>query len=120
MAGEHHALGLRLAVTARREAALEACRLRLRPILMTSFAFILGVVPLAVAAGAGAEMRRALGIAVFSGMLFLIDLVNEARGEEYAFERAFPARRVAVGTAFMVLITVLAANQLNAFIYFRF
>jgi multidrug efflux pump len=51
------------------EAAVEACRLRLRPILMTSFAFILGVVPLAVAAGAGAEMRRALGIAVFSGML---------------------------------------------------
>jgi multidrug efflux pump len=52
-----------------RDAAVEACRLRLRPILMTSFAFILGVVPLAVAVGAGAEMRRALGIAVFSGML---------------------------------------------------
>jgi hydrophobe/amphiphile efflux-1 (HAE1) family protein len=53
----------------RREAALEACRLRLRPILMTSFAFILGVVPLVVAQGAGAEMRRTLGMAVFSGML---------------------------------------------------
>jgi hydrophobe/amphiphile efflux-1 (HAE1) family protein len=53
----------------RREATLEACRLRLRPILMTSFAFILGVVPLAIATGAGAEMRRALGLAVFSGML---------------------------------------------------
>ena len=53
----------------RREAALEACQLRLRPILMTSFAFILGVVPLVVATGAGAEMRRALGTAVFSGML---------------------------------------------------
>ena len=51
------------------EATLEACRLRLRPILMTSFAFILGVVPLVVAAGAGAEMRRSLGTAVFSGML---------------------------------------------------
>ncbi|VTR97145.1 rnd transporter : Transporter, hydrophobe/amphiphile efflux-1 (HAE1) family OS=Pirellula staleyi (strain ATCC 27377 / DSM 6068 / ICPB 4128) GN=Psta_2288 PE=4 SV=1: ACR_tran [Gemmata massiliana] len=50
-------------------AAVEACRLRLRPILMTSFAFILGVVPLVFAAGAGAEMRRALGISVFSGML---------------------------------------------------
>ena len=50
-------------------AALEGARLRLRPILMTSFAFILGVVPLVVATGAGAEMRRALGIAVFSGML---------------------------------------------------
>jgi multidrug efflux pump len=54
---------------ARREATLEACRLRLRPILMTSFAFILGVVPLVIAEGAGAEMRRTLGMAVFSGML---------------------------------------------------
>jgi multidrug efflux pump len=53
----------------RREATREACRLRLRPILMTSFAFIFGVTPLVVAAGAGAEMRRSLGIAVFSGML---------------------------------------------------
>ena len=54
---------------ARREATLEACRLRLRPIMMTSFAFILGVVPLVIAEGAGAEMRRTLGTAVFSGML---------------------------------------------------
>jgi multidrug efflux pump len=53
----------------RREATLEACRLRLRPIMMTSFAFILGVVPLVIAEGAGAEMRRTLGTAVFSGML---------------------------------------------------
>jgi hydrophobe/amphiphile efflux-1 (HAE1) family protein len=51
------------------ESAVEASRLRLRPILMTSFAFILGVVPLVLAEGAGAEMRRSLGIAVFSGML---------------------------------------------------
>ena len=51
------------------EATVEACRLRLRPILMTSFAFILGVVPLVLAQGAGAEMRVALGVAVFSGML---------------------------------------------------
>ena len=50
-------------------AALEACRIRLRPILMTSFAFIMGVVPLVLASGAGAEMREAMGIAVFSGML---------------------------------------------------
>jgi hydrophobe/amphiphile efflux-1 (HAE1) family protein len=50
-------------------AAVEASRLRLRPILMTSFAFILGVLPLATSTGAGAEMRRALGTAVFSGML---------------------------------------------------
>ncbi|MDY6945287.1 MAG: efflux RND transporter permease subunit [Pseudomonadota bacterium] len=50
-------------------AALEAARLRLRPILMTSIAFIMGVVPLVLATGAGAEMRHAIGIAVFSGML---------------------------------------------------
>jgi multidrug efflux pump len=53
----------------RREAAVEAATQRLRPILMTSFAFILGVVPLLVGEGAGAEMRKALGTAVFSGML---------------------------------------------------
>jgi multidrug efflux pump len=53
----------------RREATLSACQLRLRPILMTSFAFILGVVPLLVTTGAGAEMRKTLGTAVFSGML---------------------------------------------------
>jgi hypothetical protein len=52
-----------------REATLAACQLRLRPILMTSFAFILGVLPLVTAAGAGKEMRQALGVAVFSGML---------------------------------------------------
>jgi multidrug efflux pump subunit AcrB len=51
------------------EAVVEACRLRLRPILMTSFAFILGVVPLMIATGPGAEMRQALGTAVFAGML---------------------------------------------------
>jgi multidrug efflux pump subunit AcrB len=51
------------------EAIVDACRLRLRPILMTSFAFILGVVPLVLATGAGAEMRFTLGLAVFSGML---------------------------------------------------
>ncbi len=51
------------------DAALEACRLRLRPIIMTSFAFIFGVIPLMVASGAGAELRNALGIAVVFGML---------------------------------------------------
>ncbi|QDL94077.1 efflux RND transporter permease subunit (plasmid) [Paroceanicella profunda] len=51
------------------DAAVEACRLRLRPILMTAFAFILGVVPLMIASGPGAEMRQSLGTAVFSGML---------------------------------------------------
>src|SRR5438093_3133062 len=53
----------------RRDATLEACKLRLRPIVMTSFAFILGVVPLILSRGAGAEMRRTLGTAVFSGMI---------------------------------------------------
>jgi multidrug efflux pump len=51
------------------EAAVEACRIRLRPILMTSLAFIMGVFPLVIAEGAGAESRRLLGTAVFSGML---------------------------------------------------
>tara|TARA_R110001592_G_scaffold29350_7_gene106560 strand:+ start:1939 stop:5100 length:3162 start_codon:yes stop_codon:yes gene_type:complete len=51
------------------QAAIEASRLRLRPILMTSFAFIMGVIPLAFSHGAGAEMRQAIGIAVFSGMI---------------------------------------------------
>jgi HAE1 family hydrophobic/amphiphilic exporter-1 len=51
------------------DAAVEAARTRLRPILMTSFAFVLGVVPLVLATGAGAEMRQSLGTAVFFGML---------------------------------------------------
>jgi multidrug efflux pump subunit AcrB len=53
----------------RLEAVIEACRLRLRPILMTSFAFILGVLPLVVSTGSGSEMRQAVGVAVFFGML---------------------------------------------------
>ena len=59
---EHHGKGIV-------EAALEACKLRLRPILMTSIAFIMGVVPLVFSSGAGAEMRHAMGVAVFAGML---------------------------------------------------
>jgi multidrug efflux pump len=51
------------------EAAIEAARLRLRPILMTSMAFVMGTLPLVYSFGAGAEMRRAMGIAVFSGMI---------------------------------------------------
>lgn len=51
------------------DAVVEACRLRLRPILMTSIAFIAGVVPLVISSGAGAEMRQAMGIAVMSGMI---------------------------------------------------
>jgi multidrug efflux pump len=59
----------REAGASRRQATVEACRLRLRPIVMTSVAFILGVAPLMLAKGAGSEMRRTLGTAVFSGML---------------------------------------------------
>jgi multidrug efflux pump len=51
------------------DAVIEACRLRLRPILMTSIAFCAGVIPLILGSGAGSEMRRAMGIAVFSGMV---------------------------------------------------
>jgi multidrug efflux pump len=51
------------------EAAIEAAKLRLRPILMTSLAFVMGVLPLAFSTGAGAEMRQAMGIAVFAGMI---------------------------------------------------
>jgi multidrug efflux pump len=64
-----YARQLRLQGTERRKAVLAACRQRLRPILMTSVAFILGVVPLAFSSGAGSEMRGALGIAVFAGMI---------------------------------------------------
>jgi hydrophobe/amphiphile efflux-1 (HAE1) family protein len=60
---------LHLQGKSRVEAALEACRIRLRPILMTSFAFIMGVLPLVFSSGAGAEMRHAMGVAVFWGML---------------------------------------------------
>jgi len=76
-----------------REATLEACQLRLRPIVMTSLAFIIGVVPLILSEGAGAEMRRTLGTAVFGGMLgvtifgifltpvfyFVIEWINDHR-----------------------------------------
>src|SRR6185312_8465052 len=74
------------------QSTVEACRLRLRPIIMTSMAFILGVMPLLFSHGAGAEMRRSLGMAVFSGMIgvtffgilltpvffYLIDTVSES------------------------------------------
>lgn len=60
---------LELAGRAPLAAAIDAARLRLRPILMTSLAFIMGVLPLVLASGAGAEMRSAMGVAVFSGMI---------------------------------------------------
>src|SRR5205085_6658701 len=91
----------------RYQATLEACQLRLRPIMMTSFAFILGVVPLVISVGAGAEMRRTLGTAVFSGMLgvtlfgifltpvfyYVIQWLNDMRmkKEEPPLKRVSPA-----------------------------
>jgi multidrug efflux pump len=104
----------------REEAVLEACRLRLRPILMTSLAFILGVVPLVIARGAGAEMRRSLGTAVFSGMLgvtlfgifltpvffYVIDRISEMSiFENRIFRRAsFLVFGAALGVGFSELL----------------
>ena len=86
------------------EAAVEAARLRFRPILMTSFAFILGVVPLVLASGAGASARKSIGISVFSGMIASTCLavlfvpsfyVVLQRFEEYRKRRANPAPQAA-------------------------
>jgi multidrug efflux pump subunit AcrB len=79
------------------EAAVEAARLRLRPILMTSLAFILGVVPLALATGAGAEMRRALGTAVFWGMLGVTVFGLLLTPVFYVVVRGFSERRSPLG-----------------------
>jgi multidrug efflux pump len=95
------------------EATLEACRLRLRPIMMTSLAFILGVVPLVVAHGAGAEMRRTLGTAVFAGMLgvtlfgifltpvfyYVIQWLNDRRSRAVAAAVELPVPSTAITTA---------------------
>ena len=75
------------------KAAVEACRLRLRPILMTSFAFILGVLPLVLAKGAGAEMRQALGTAVFFGMIGVTIFGLLFTPVFYVIIRAFVERR---------------------------
>ncbi len=77
------------------QAALNAARLRLRPILMTSLAFIMGVVPLVVSTGAGAEMRHAMGIAVFSGMLGVTVFGLMLTPLFYVLVRKFFARRQA-------------------------
>ena len=76
-------------------AVLEACRLRLRPILMTSFAFIMGVVPLVFSSGAGAEMRHAMGVAVFSGMLGVTFFGLLLTPVFYMLIRGFVERRAA-------------------------
>ena len=75
------------------EAAVHAARTRLRPILMTSFAFILGVAPLAVATGAGAEMRRSLGTAVLFGMLGVTCFGLLFTPTFYTFVRNFGSNR---------------------------
>ncbi len=74
-------------------AALESCRLRLRPILMTSLAFIMGVVPLVISTGAGTEIRRALGVAVFSGMLGVTVFGLFLTPVFYVVVRSFATRR---------------------------
>jgi hydrophobe/amphiphile efflux-1 (HAE1) family protein len=79
----------------RLSAALEAARIRLRPILMTSFAFIMGVVPLVTASGAGAEMRRGMGVTVFSGMLGVTFFGLLFTPLFYVLIRALAARRSA-------------------------
>ncbi|PDT82871.1 multidrug efflux RND transporter permease subunit [Sinorhizobium sp. BJ1] len=81
------------------EAAIEASRLRLRPILMTAFAFILGVVPLVIATGPGAEMRQSLGTAVFSGMLGVTFLGLFLTPVFYVTLRSFRRKRAPVPEA---------------------
>ena len=81
------------------EAAVEACRLRLRPIVMTSVAFIAGVVPLVLASGAGAEVRRVMGITVFSGMIGVTLFGLILTPVFYVVIRRWAERRGGVGTA---------------------
>lgn len=76
------------------KAAMTACRMRLRPILMTSFAFIMGVVPLVLSTGAGAEMRQAIGITVFSGMLGVTFLGLFLTPVFYVFLRTISGRKL--------------------------
>src|SRR6185437_6105662 len=80
-------------------AVLEAARMRLRPILMTSFAFIMGVVPLMVAGGAGAEIRHALGTTVFAGMLGVLFFGLLLTPVFYVLVRRLTERRTATSSA---------------------
>ncbi len=82
-----------------------------------AFQMLRGLGTLAWAPEYGIALRF---LVVFTLPLFLVDLINEARDEEYVFETAVNVRRVATGLAMMMLVAVFAANQLNAFIYFRF
>jgi hydrophobe/amphiphile efflux-1 (HAE1) family protein/NodT family efflux transporter outer membrane factor (OMF) lipoprotein len=111
------------------EAAIEACRLRLRPILMTSIAFIAGVFPLVKSHGAGAEMRQAMGIAVFSGMIgvtlfglfltpvFYVFLMKLRRKKPVAVESGTspgPLLGSAGATAAIALVLALATGSAQA------
>jgi D-alanyl-lipoteichoic acid acyltransferase DltB (MBOAT superfamily) len=82
-----------------------------------AFAMLGGLRHVAWAPEYGVALRF---LAIFTIPLFVVDLINESRGEEYVFETAVDTRRVAVGIAMMAIVAVFAANQLNAFIYFRF
>jgi multidrug efflux pump len=75
------------------QAAIEASRLRLRPILMTSLAFIMGVLPLVTSIGAGAEMRHAMGVAVFAGMIGVMVFGIFLTPVFYVFLRALAGNR---------------------------
>jgi alginate O-acetyltransferase complex protein AlgI len=87
------------------------------PSLRESLAFLGGLGTLAWSPMYGIAARF---LTVTCLMLFIVDLINESRGEEYVLERSVHLRRVAVGVAMMIVVTFFAANQLNAFIYFRF
>ena len=80
-------------------AVLEAAHLRLRPILMTSLAFVMGVVPLVLASGAGAEVRHALGVTVFAGMLGVTLFGLLLTPVFYVLVRRTSAQRAEAGTA---------------------
>ncbi len=82
------------------DAVIHACRMRLRPILMTSIAFCAGVLPLIFGSGAGSEMRRAMGIAVFSGMLGVTIFGIFLTPVFYVLLRTRRARRLATSTPF--------------------
>ncbi len=114
------------------QAAIEACRLRLRPILMTSIAFIAGVFPLVISRGAGAEMRQAMGIAVFAGMIgvtlfglfltpvFYVTLMKlgwrkKASSKSKASGPALGSAGAAAGVATLVLLFSIASTQAGWF-----
>ncbi|MGE0448697.1 MAG: MBOAT family protein [Vicinamibacterales bacterium] len=82
-----------------------------------AFGFVAGLRTIAWVPEYGIALRF---LVLFTVPLFVMDLINESRGEEYVFETALETRRVAAGVALMALVAVFAANQLNAFIYFRF